>query len=314
MSEQPNRPSDIPWDRRPVTIRDLGIALGLFTILFFAAAALIAFPLSNRAEPTAAGQSAVVATDGSAASAGSAGAGQAIFQAKCTPCHSIGGGVIVGPDLQGVTERRDAAWLNRWIAEPDKMLAEGDPIAAELLAQHNNVPMPNPNLTAAEVQDVISYLANPSGGGAAASAIALPLGDPQHGRTLFTGGVALENGGPPCISCHSATGIGPLGGGTLGPDLTNVYERYGDAGLPTTLQNLPFPTMQGVFGDKPLTEDEAADLFAFFAQTNQSTARAVNYTFLFISLAGFGLLILLGRIIWRRRLKAVRKPLLGGTR
>ena len=32
----------------------------------------------------------------------------------------------IGPDLIGVTRLRVPAWLNRWIREPDRMLAEKD--------------------------------------------------------------------------------------------------------------------------------------------------------------------------------------------
>jgi hypothetical protein len=105
-----------------------------------------------------------------------------------------------------------------------------------------------------------------------------------------------------------------LGGGTLGPDLTEVHDRYGEAGLPQTLQNLPFPTMQGVFGEKPLADNEVADLYAYFSQVNQDAAQTQNYNFVLIGLAGAGLLILLSHLIWRKRLKEVRKPLLGGVK
>lgn len=249
MSRQPAPPSDLPWDKRPMTVRDLGIVLGVMIFMCIAGASLVAFSPHVQTETAVTGQSA--ASSGAQTTAqGSAGAGQAIFEQKCVSCHSIGGGVIVGPDLEGVTERRDTAWLSRWIAEPDVMLAEGDPIATELLAQHNNVPMPNLSLTAAEVQDVLSYLANPAGGGAAAAAVTLPAGDPQWGEALFTGAAPLQNGGPQCMSCHTTT-AGALGGGTLGPDLTQVYQRYGDVGLSSSLLNLPFPTMQGIFDNPP---------------------------------------------------------------
>ena len=33
----------------------------------------------------------------------------------------------MGPDLLGVTQTRDPAWLARWLAEPEKMLEEKDP-------------------------------------------------------------------------------------------------------------------------------------------------------------------------------------------
>lgn len=59
----------------------------------------------------------------------SGGEGETLFQSKCSACHTIGGGVRVGPDLAGVTGRRDRAWLSQWILAPDKVLAAGDPTA-----------------------------------------------------------------------------------------------------------------------------------------------------------------------------------------
>lgn len=324
MSSQTNRPSELSWDKRPLTVRDMALMIAVIVFACMGSAALIAFSLRNQAGATAAlpadsppaGQAVSQQSVSSeqSTSTGAAGPGQAIFEAKCATCHSIGGGIIVGPDLEGVTERRDSAWLARWIAEPDTMLAEGDPTATELFQEFNNIPMANMGLSAAEVADVIAYLANPGGGTAAPAAVTLPEGDADRGKAIFTGAIRLQNGGPACISCHTTTGIGPLGGGTLGPDLTNVHARYGETGLPTTLQNLPFPTMQGIFGPNPLTDNEAADLYAYFVQTNDATAQTINYTFVLIGLAGCGLLILCSRLIWRKRLTAVRKPLLGGAK
>lgn len=84
--------------------------------------------------------------------------GQYLFRTRCAACHSIGKGDAIGPDLLGVTRKRDMAWLARWIATPDKMLAEGDPIALKLLAQYNNVKMPNLRLSEIDVKALISYL------------------------------------------------------------------------------------------------------------------------------------------------------------
>jgi len=75
-------------------------------------------------------------------------AGVLLFQSRCSACHTIGQGDRVGPDLAGVTTRRERAWLARYLAVPDQMLAEGDPIALGLLAQYKNVPMPNLRLRA----------------------------------------------------------------------------------------------------------------------------------------------------------------------
>lgn len=84
--------------------------------------------------------------------------GQTLFQEKCVACHTVGGGKLVGPDLKGVTTRRDRAWLLRWVKEPDKMLATGDPTATQLLQEFNNVPMPNLGLTEKQVEALIAYL------------------------------------------------------------------------------------------------------------------------------------------------------------
>ncbi len=71
------------------------------------------------------------------------------------------------------------------------------------------------------------------------------------------------------MACHTVNGVGPLGGGALGPDLTHVYARYGRQGLAAALGSLPFPTMQGVFANTPLSPDDQSDLLAFFQQADQ---------------------------------------------
>jgi protein SCO1/2 len=91
--------------------------------------------------------------------------GESIFRTRCSPCHTIGvkeGEAstqrAIGPDLFGVTEKRDRAWLERWLAAPDRMLQEKDPLAMALLAEWNNVPMPNLRLNAVEIEELLSYI------------------------------------------------------------------------------------------------------------------------------------------------------------
>ena len=91
--------------------------------------------------------------------------GETLFRTRCASCHTFGGGDMddvaarrIGPDLYNVTKQRDRQWLERWLAEPDKMLEEEDPLAMALLAQYRNVPMPNLRLTPVDVQHLMEYM------------------------------------------------------------------------------------------------------------------------------------------------------------
>jgi cytochrome c2 len=91
--------------------------------------------------------------------------GEYQFQRQCNLCHTLGqGDKPTGPDLLGVTDRRDRAWLMRYILAPDKMLAAGDPIATALSNKYKAVRMPNLSLAAGDVADVIAYLEAHGGG------------------------------------------------------------------------------------------------------------------------------------------------------
>ena len=85
--------------------------------------------------------------------------GEEIFQSNCTGCHTIGKGNSVGPDLSGVTIRREENWLIRQIKDPDGLVEEKDPVALQLLKEFN-MPMVALGLSDEEIKEIILYLKN----------------------------------------------------------------------------------------------------------------------------------------------------------
>jgi len=240
--------------------------------------------------------------------------GQQIFQTKCASCHTIGGGVLVGPDLQGVTGLRDRVWLQEFILDPNSKFDSGDAIALQLLQEFNNIKMPNMGLTETDVENVLLFLESSSGAVQPTAPPAAGLGGAASGQHLFTGQTLLTNGGTACNACHSISGSGLLDGGTLGPDLTQVYTRYGEPGLTAAISTINFPTMIGIFGAKPLTAQEVADLVAYFKETNAQPAPLVSKTGLYLAIAG-GLVVVLFIILlifWPRQRQSISEKLRAG--
>jgi len=238
---------------------------------------------------------------GSAFPAQPAARGKALFETTCAGCHTVGGGKKVGPDLRGVVGRLGAGAVRAFILDPGK--------------ERPGTAMPDLGLSGAQADALVSFL------GAASTTAAAPKpapppppakGDAGRGKNLFTGADRLDNGGPPCLSCHSVAGIGALGGGALGPDLTKAYAKYGGAkGVPGVLAALPFPTMTPIFRSRPLTAREQADLAAFLAQASRSERPgSAVWALLLLSLGGVALLFVAAAAIWPRRALTVRRRLL----
>lgn len=83
--------------------------------------------------------------------------GQYVFNKNCAPCHTIGHGDRIGPDLAGVTRRRKYFWLMHYIQDPHAVIASHDPIATALHAKYK-VTMPNLRLGPIDVAAVLNYL------------------------------------------------------------------------------------------------------------------------------------------------------------
>lgn len=138
---------------------------------------------------------------------------------------------------------------------------------------------------------------------AAPAEAGLPVGDSNTGKALFTGEKTFQNGGPACISCHSA-GVGELGGGLLGPNLSKVYaDPAKQALLNIAWVNSPgIPVMGPVFSAKNITEAEMVNLKAFFkTMSERELAPAPTNTFVIIGFIAFIGIMIFFSIIWSKR-------------
>jgi len=242
------------------------------------------------------------------------------FRKNCMNCHTIGGGRLTGPDLKNVSERKDREWLTGFMMNPKSYIESGDPYALKILEESRNVPMPVlPGMTKERSENLLdlieaeSKLEKSQFEGLKISSEPFTAADRERGRNIFLGVQPLEAGGAACISCHSMHDAPALGGGQLGPDLTNVYERLkGRKALSAWLVAPGTETMQPVFKDRPMTADEIHALAAYFeASAGESPSQPApsRIAFLLLGLLGAGAAVFGFDAIWNRRFRSVRQPL-----
>jgi len=242
------------------------------------------------------------------------------FRQSCLSCHTIGGGRLTGPDLKDVSKRKDREWLIKFMMNPKSVIDSGDAYAKKIFEESRNVPMPTPpGINAARAEKLLdlieaeSQLEESQFKGLQISTEPFTDADRAKGRNTFLGMQRLEAGGTACIACHSMYDSPALGGGRLGPDLTNVYERLkGRAALSAWLMAPGTETMQPIFKNHPLSSEEIHALVAYFETATSerpADASTVRVTFLLSGLVGavFGIFLL--DAIWKRRFHSVRQSL-----
>ncbi|MCL4216384.1 MAG: c-type cytochrome [Candidatus Hydrogenedentes bacterium] len=250
----------------------------------------------------------------------------AVFKANCASCHTIGGGRLTGPDLKDVATRKDRDWLRSFILNPQSKINSGDPYALQLLDEARGVVMPQvPGLTPEMVDFLLDLIEAESAleesqfKGIQVSMEPFTPEDVARGMAIFKGRQSLSNGGPSCVACHTVPGIGGLGGGNVGPDLTLVFERLqGRVSLSAWLQSPATPTMQSALRDTPLRPDEIHALVALFEDTAKKDtpvqSAVAQLSFLFLGLGGAVLALVAFDFIWKGRLRGVRRPLVQATK
>lgn len=210
--------------------------------------------------------------------------GREVYLDTCAQCHQGTGLGVPGtyPPLLDNPNIQDTDYFRTVILE-----GKSGPIDVNGITFNDE--MEAQELTEAEVDAVIEYIM----GGVFIPKDAGPIGEGNvaEGDRLFLGRVGLENGGPACHACHSAGSHGNLGGPTLGPDLTDLAERFGGIELlAAALANPPSATMEPVFDGKPLTDQERADLATYLGSLTGRTESPVDWLSI-IGLAGAALML-----------------------
>lgn len=242
------------------------------------------------------------------------------FRQNCKSCHTIGGGRMNGPDLKDVTTRQERAWLVNFIQDPKGVIDRGDPYAQQIFQEARQTYMTQPyGMTPALAEKLLTLIEEESAKeesefkGLQLSNEPFTGADVQQGREIFLGKQRLSAGGSACISCHSTRDLRALGGGRLGPDLTDVFNRLGGREkLGNWLSAPATATMQPIFKNNALTSDEIKSLLAYFDSTKgQTDSDPVGSRLMFLLL---GLLASTGLMFafdaaWKWRFRGVRQPL-----
>ena len=83
--------------------------------------------------------------------------GKYLFQSRCEGCHSLGKGERIGPDLAGLSTRRERGWIARYVNEPEKVRGAGDVAALDLMKRYK-MRMPAQNLGQDDLAALLKYL------------------------------------------------------------------------------------------------------------------------------------------------------------
>ncbi|RZJ33467.1 MAG: c-type cytochrome [Flavobacterium sp.] len=169
-------------------------------ILIFSLALMLNFSITSSAQEapktpaaslTATAPAAPAAgTAAPAAGAGDAAKGKELFKANCAACHKLDARQT-GPALRNVADRHDMAWIYKWVHNSSEMIKSGDAQANALFAEYKSVMTAFPQLSNADIDNIIAYTSTPkeepkmAGGGTGGTPrTAAPASDISNGLIL----------------------------------------------------------------------------------------------------------------------------------
>lgn len=212
-----------------------------------------------------------------------------LYVSRCTGCHTIGRGMLTGPDLSASIAWREADLEIAILRMVEKAGALSNDDVSGLIGFLKD-PAVKDRIAAEEARIAQQFAAT------------LEPPDAAVGERLFRGERLLTNGGMACLACHR---IGDVDGGTLGLDLTGVFGRMGETGLVSALEKAPFLVMGPVYRDKPLTRQEALHV-ARWIQTVDAAPKGAGADPVLPAAASFAALCLAAIVLGTRSSKGTR--------
>jgi protein SCO1/2 len=89
------------------------------------------------------------------------------FKDACTQCHTVGGGDKIGPDLAGLSKRRDVKWATKFVNYPDGFIngdaeepgyEKADPIAKKVYELYKPQMMTENEITEEQMKAIFVWI------------------------------------------------------------------------------------------------------------------------------------------------------------
>jgi cytochrome c2 len=200
-----------------------------------------------------------------------------LFQKNCSICHKISAEKLIGPGLAGVTQRRDKAWIAKFIRSSKTVIESGDKTAVQLFNDNNKIPMPEHMfLSDADINGLISYIENYKEPVAKALTVdagkkdGFSLHEIQRGERMFYGQIPFEKGTLNCVTCHNTVRTDSLNWNPSAYDLAQAWLEKDGTNLYQVMANPTSQKMKDAHGNVQLTEQEVYLISAFLSDVGKT--------------------------------------------
>lgn len=209
--------------------------------------------------------------------------GKELFEKNCTVCHTIGKGKLVGPDLLGITQKAERAWLMKFIKNSQAVIKSGDPAAVQIYQEYNRAIMPAfTQFSDEQIGSILDYIEKwePEKVEVVSVDINKKTGftheESLRGERLFYGLIPHSNGlSFNCANCHNTITNDSLNWNPSAMDLAQAFMEPEGMNIYQSM-NIPVSAkMENAHAGIKMTEQEIYYISAFLSHF--STTQMAEY-------------------------------------